>query len=78
MGAIMDNRDVFKEFHVKEITCYQCKGNGYVVVALNADPVPVDCVQCNNQGFVYAKCSSMDNGHIYEIQGPHIVSGSKN
>ena len=49
------NRDVYREFFVKEETCMQCKGNGYVVVALNADPLPVDCKQCNNQGYVYAR-----------------------
>ena len=32
------SRDVYREFFVKEETCMQCKGNGYVVVALNADP----------------------------------------
>ena len=48
MGEMMDNRDVYREFFVKEETCMQCKGNGYVVVALNADPLPVDCKQCNN------------------------------
>ena len=72
------NRDVYREFHVKEETCELCQGNGYVVVALNADPLPLDCKQCNNQGYVYVKCGSMDNGHIYEVRGPHIVSGSKN
>ena len=72
------NRDVYREFHVKEETCMQCKGNGYVVVALNADSVPLDCKQCDNQGVVYKKCSSMDNGHIFEIRGPHIVTGGTN
>jgi DnaJ-class molecular chaperone len=81
MDKIMEkelNRDVYREFHVKEVTCNQCGGNGYVMVTLNADPVPLDCKQCDNQGVVYKKCSSMDNGHIFEIRGPHIVSGSKN
>ena len=56
----------------------QCKGNGYVVVALNADPLPVDCKQCNNQGYVYARCEGTDNGHIFEARGPHIVTGGTN
>ena len=72
------NRDVYREFYVKEEPCMQCKGNGYVVVSLNADPVPVDCKQCNNQGFVFKKCSEFSNGHIYDIRGPHIVTGGKN
>ena len=71
-------RDVYREFHVKEETCQQCQGNGYVMVTMNADPVPLDCKQCNNQGVVYIKCGSMDNGHIYEVRGPHIVSGGTN
>tara|TARA_Y100000361_G_C11006206_1_gene261960 strand:+ start:387 stop:668 length:282 start_codon:yes stop_codon:yes gene_type:complete len=72
------SRDVYREFFVKEETCMQCKGNGYVVVALNADPLPVDCKQCNNQGYVYARCEATDNGHIFEARGPHIVTGGTN
>lgn len=72
----MDN--IFKEFSVKEQSCLQCKGNGYVIVSLEAETVPVDCKQCNNQGFVLVKCLSSDNGNIYEVQGPRIVSGGTN
>ena len=81
MGKIMEketNRDVYREFFVKEETCQQCQGNGYVMVKLNADPVPLDCKQCNNQGYVYARCESTDNGHIFMARGPHIVTGGTN
>jgi excinuclease UvrABC ATPase subunit len=80
MGEIMEkiNREVYREFFVKEETCQQCQGNGYVMVRLNADPVPLDCKQCNNQGYVYARCESTDNGHIFEARGPHIVTGGTN
>ena len=33
------NRDVYREFFVKEETCMQCKGNGYVVVAIECRSV---------------------------------------